>query len=189
MPNSHDSHARNTFRLLTLGGLTLVDPSGVIVGQQRRRLALLALVASAGERGVSRDRLVACLSPESPTEAARHSLEQLVYYLRKRVGVELFLGTDPLRLNPGVISSDLADFERALQEGHPDRAAGLYRGPFLEGFHLGIPPSSKIGQRPNEPGSAHATSRRFRKWGAKRRRAATMSWRSRHGDKWRRSIR
>jgi DNA-binding SARP family transcriptional activator len=137
MPNSHDPHARNTFRLLTLGGLSLVDPTGAIVGQQRRRLALLALVASAGERGVSRDRLVACLSPESPTEAARHALEQLVYYLRKRVGVELFLGTDPLRLNPALITSDLADFERALQEGHPNRAASLYRGPFLEGFHLG----------------------------------------------------
>jgi DNA-binding SARP family transcriptional activator len=117
--------------------LTLVDPSGAIVGQQRRRLALLALVASAGDRGVSRDRLVACLSPESPTEAARHALEQLVYYLRKRVGVDLFLGTDPLRLNPELITSDLADFERAVQEGHPDRAASLYRGPFLEGFHLG----------------------------------------------------
>jgi DNA-binding SARP family transcriptional activator len=137
MPNSQDPHARNTFRLLTLGGLTLVDPSGAIVGQQRRRLALLALVAAAGDRGVSRDRLVACLSPESPSEAARHALEQLVYYLRKRVGVELFLGTDPLRLNPDLISSDLADFERALREGHLDRAASLYRGPFLEGFHLG----------------------------------------------------
>jgi serine/threonine-protein kinase len=77
------------------------------------------------------------LSPESDTSSARHALHQLLYYLRRQAGEEVFLGTDPLRLNPGVVSSDLGEFEAALERGAPADAVALYRGPFLEGFHLG----------------------------------------------------
>lgn len=136
MPDSHDRHARTGLRLLTFGGLSLVDSTGAVVGQQRRRLALLALLAAAREQGMSRDHLVAFLSPESPTESARHALQQLVYYLRQQGGEDVFLGTDPLRLNPLVITSDLDEFEGALDRGDCAQAAALYRGPFLDGFHL-----------------------------------------------------
>jgi serine/threonine-protein kinase len=124
------------FRLLTLGGTALVDCTGVVVAEQRRRLALLVLVAS-GERGVSRDKLIALLSPESPTDSARHALHQLLYYLRQQVGDDAFLGTDPLRLNREVVGFDVADFEAALDSGALEDAVALYRGPFLDGFHLG----------------------------------------------------
>jgi tetratricopeptide (TPR) repeat protein len=43
---------------------------------QRRRLALLALLARAGVGGVSRDRLTALLWPDAPEERARASLAQ-----------------------------------------------------------------------------------------------------------------
>jgi DNA-binding SARP family transcriptional activator len=137
MPDSRPPHIRKPFRLLTLGGAALVDGAGGPVAEQRRRLALLTLLASAGERGAFRDRLIACLSPESPAEPARHALHQLLYYLRQQAGEDAFLGTDPLRLNPEVISSDLADFDRAVEAGDLAGAAELYRGPFLDGFHLG----------------------------------------------------
>ena len=46
---------------------------------QRRKLALLVLLASAGERGVSRERLLTYLWPESDSARARKSLAQLLY--------------------------------------------------------------------------------------------------------------
>jgi DNA-binding SARP family transcriptional activator/TolB-like protein len=136
MTNVHHAGAPRSFRLLTLGGLSLVDSAGTVVVPQRRRLALLALLSSARDTGISRDRLIAYLSPESPAESARHSLHQLLYYLRQQTLDDVFLGTDPLRLNPLVMSSDRADFDAAIERGDRARAADLFRGPFLDGFHL-----------------------------------------------------
>lgn len=136
MPASRAPHAGKSFRLLTLGSAALVDATGRPVAEQRRRLALLVLVASSGPRGISRDKVIALLSPESPTDSARHSLHQLLYYLRQQVGDDVFLGTDPLRLNPQLVAFDVTEFERAIGERAMEEAAALYHGPFLDGFHL-----------------------------------------------------
>jgi DNA-binding SARP family transcriptional activator len=80
-----------------------MDSTGTLVAGQRRRLGLLVLVATSRELGISRDKLIASLSPESPTDSARHALHQLLYYLRQQIGDDAFLGTDPLRLNPAVV--------------------------------------------------------------------------------------
>lgn len=136
MPASRAPHAGKSFRLLTLGSAALVDATGRPVAEQRRRLALLALVASSGPRGISRDKVIALLSPESPTDSARHSLHQLLYYLRQQVGDDVFLGTDPLRLNPQLVAFDVAEFEGAIGQRAMEKAAALYHGPFLDGFHL-----------------------------------------------------
>jgi serine/threonine-protein kinase len=125
------------FQLETLGGLALVDRAGAVATTQPRRLALLALLAAARERGLSRDKLLAYLWPESPEDNARHALEQLLYALRRQVDAALFLGTDPLRLNPEVITSDVAAFEDRFERGELTSAAAFYQGPFLDGFHLG----------------------------------------------------
>jgi serine/threonine-protein kinase len=122
--------------LLTFGRLVLVDQDGKPVAEQRRRLSLLVLLAVAGSQGLSRDKLTALLWPESPTENARHALQQLVYYLRREVAEEVFLGTDPLRLNPALVTSDVADFEAALDRDARADAVALYRGSFLDGFFL-----------------------------------------------------
>jgi DNA-binding SARP family transcriptional activator len=123
-------------RLTTLGGLTLADAGGKAPVTQRLRLALLALLAVAGERALSRDKVVAALWPESPTEKARHALQQLLYSLRRQLPEEGILGTDPIRLSPGVFSCDLWEFERALAASSPEAALAAYRGPFLDGFFL-----------------------------------------------------
>ena len=140
MSPSRGTHAAQPFRLHTLGGLSLVAPGGEIVRPQRRRLALLVIAAAAGDRGISRDKLIALLSPESTTESARHSLHQLLYYLRQQLGDDVFIGSDPLSLNPGIVTSDLAEFESAIEKRELERAADLYRGPFLEGFHISDSP-------------------------------------------------
>jgi serine/threonine-protein kinase len=122
-------------RLETLGRLALTDSSGHAVIDQRRRLALLALLASAGERGMSRDKLVAVLWPESASDSARHALEQLLYSLRRQTPEPVIAGTDPLRLDPAV-EVDLTDFTRCLAAGDHAGAVAVYRGPFLDGFFL-----------------------------------------------------
>lgn len=124
------------YRLETLGGLSLTADIEPLRATQRRRLALLALLAVAGERGLSRDKLQAYLWPESPPENARHALEQLLYALRRQLGEDAFLGSNPVALNRAVIGSDVDDFQRALEQGALEEAAALYRGPFLDGFFL-----------------------------------------------------
>ncbi len=124
------------FRLGTFGGLVLTDAGGVPVIPQRRRLALLALLAVAGDRGLTRDKLLGYLWSESSSDNARHALEQLLYSMRRQLPAELFLGTDPLRLNPALVEADVVAFARAIAAGDAGRAAVLYRGPFLDGFYL-----------------------------------------------------
>jgi DNA-binding SARP family transcriptional activator len=123
-------------RLETLGGLTLTDPGGHHVAPQRLRLALLAVLAVAGDRGVTRDKLVAALWPESTADNARHALEQLLYSLRRQIPGGLILGTDPLRLDSAKVSTDVAEFASRLAGRDLAGAVALYRGPFLDGFFL-----------------------------------------------------
>jgi DNA-binding SARP family transcriptional activator len=124
------------FRLETFAGLVMVDETGAKVVTQPRRLALLALLAVAGPRGLTRAKVHAHLWPESSAESARHGLEQLLYYLRRQLGPDAFLDQDPLRLNPTVLISDVADFEETLGRAADAEAAAIYRGPFLDGFFV-----------------------------------------------------
>lgn len=87
---------------------------------------------------MSRDKLQALLWPESDTTHARRTLNQLLYAQRRTVGTaEIFVGKKNLRLNTEVVSTDIAEFEDAVESGELQRAVGLYRGPFLDGFFLG----------------------------------------------------
>lgn len=126
-------------QLTTLGGLTLGLEDGLVSGAmtQRRRLALLALLAVVRQRGLSRDKIMVYLWPESAAARARHALNQLLYLQRKLLtGRELFLGGKTLRLNPAEIHSDVGDFEDALDRGELEAAVTRYGGPFLDGFFL-----------------------------------------------------
>ncbi|CAN5840090.1 hypothetical protein BH24GEM1_BH24GEM1_30580 [soil metagenome] len=128
------------FRLGTFGGLALTDADANAVIPQRRRLALLALLAVAGERGLTRDKVLAYLWSENSSENARHALEQLLYSMRRQVPEELFQGTDPLRLNTRVVHADVVEFERAIAAGDAARAVAAYGGAFLDGFYLADAP-------------------------------------------------
>jgi len=125
-------------RLRAFGGLTLEDgrpDAGTIT--QPRSLALLALLANAGERPISRDKVLAYLWPETEPAKAAHRLAQSLYALRHELGVDsLVRATNDLRLNPRVIGSDLQDFTDALERGDLRAAVAIYRGPFLDGFYL-----------------------------------------------------
>jgi DNA-binding SARP family transcriptional activator len=124
------------YRLEAFGGLALGGTGPSSVAHQRRRLALLALLAASGDRGVSRDRIAAYLWPETDSAAARHSLEQLVHALRRALGDEVFTGVNPVVLNGEVVGSDVHDFEQARRRDDFAAVVDLYRGPFLDGFFL-----------------------------------------------------
>ncbi len=127
------------FYLHTFGGLGLEDSGRPITGAgaQRSRLVLLAVLASAGERGISRDTLLALLWPDKDTESARGALKQASYALRRDLGeAELTSGVTTLKLNQRAIGSDVGRFQEALAKGDFECAAGLYRGGFLDGVHL-----------------------------------------------------
>lgn len=126
-------------RLHTFGGLWLaLDDGAPATGlSQPRRLTLLAIVAAGGTQGMSRDRVLATLWPESDTERARHALAQLVYSLRRSSGGQpLLVGDSQLRLDASSLTSDCGDLLAAAQAGHHARVVEVYRGPFLDGFHL-----------------------------------------------------
>ncbi len=123
-------------RLLGTPGVSRVG-EGTGAPVQRQALALLAVLACAGERGIARDKLLTLLWPESPASPAAHRLSQLLHWTRRTLGAAgLITGTTELGLEPGAIACDLWDFEGARRAGELERAAELYAGPFLDGFYL-----------------------------------------------------
>ena len=130
-------------RLIAFGGLALVDTDGPMAGSaaRGRNLALLALLARAGDAGLTRDKLAALLWPESDEARARHSLDQALYTLRQALGADVFLaGGSTLALNGAVLSSDVGDFDGACERGASAAAIDAYAGAFLDGFHLSNAP-------------------------------------------------
>ena len=131
---------RQVLELRAFGAVYLALDGGSPLGgaaSQKRSLALLAILATAGDGGLSRDRLVALLWPEASEERARHSLTQLMYAARRAVNVDdLFLPDGDVRLNPERITSDVRELDEALTRGDLEGAVSLYLGPFLDGFFL-----------------------------------------------------
>ncbi|HEY8105216.1 MAG TPA: BTAD domain-containing putative transcriptional regulator [Gemmatimonadales bacterium] len=126
-------------RIRTLGGVSVEGADGPLGGAaaQRKSLALLALLASAGDRGLSRDKILAYLWPETDASRAGHRLTQLLYTLRRDLQLDdLFLATADLRLNADRADSDLAGFGCARRAGQLEQAVACYGGPFLDGFFL-----------------------------------------------------
>jgi|SRR5688572_21198659 len=126
-------------RLLTFGGLTLTRARVPLTGpaSQRTRLALLAFLAASNDRGVSRDKVMGYLWPDSDTEHARGALKQSVYVLRSELGADdLIVGTTDLHLNREIIAADVTEFQDLFRRSDYERALEMYTGPFLDGVYL-----------------------------------------------------
>jgi DNA-binding SARP family transcriptional activator len=130
-------------RLITLGGLALTRDGAPYAGAaaQRRRLAIMAVLATAGPAGVTRDKLLAYFWPDSGEDQARHALNQALHQIRQALGADAIAsGSMSLALNVGVVSSDVAEFDQASADRALERAAAVYQGPFLDGFFLSDAP-------------------------------------------------
>ena len=99
------------FRLRTFGGLWLERDHQRVGGASPRRLGLLAAVVASGDHGISRDRLLLLLWPESTETKARHALAQTLYSFRRELGAELIRSdTAELLVDPEQLQSDFAEF-------------------------------------------------------------------------------
>ena len=127
------------YSLRTFGGLTLLDnETGEAVTEKRRKaLAILAILAVAGDLAVSRDKLAAYLWNDGGPDRVRGVLKQTIYIFKRELAdADLLLGQSDLRLNHALIDSDVALLEQAAREHDSAQVVDLYRGPFLDGFHL-----------------------------------------------------
>ena len=106
---------------------------------QPKRFALLAYLASADATARHpRDILLDLFWPDLGPVRARRALRQALHGLRRSLGPDVLtgkgremIGTDPDRL-----WCDAVAFTRAIDEGRDEDALELYRGPFLDGFHI-----------------------------------------------------
>src|SRR5215207_3090803 len=126
-------------RIRTFGGCGLERDGAPLddMSGRRRTLALMALLAGAGTRGMTREAVSSLLWPDSDEVRARASLKQLVHSLRRELGLPALLlpGRD-LRLNPEYVTSDVADFRDAVSRSDHAAAFGWYAGAFLDGFNV-----------------------------------------------------
>lgn len=127
-------------RLHTFGGL-FVENDGVRVGgsvAQRKRLALLSILAVERRSGITRDKLAAILWPELDVARSRNALYQAVAGIRRDLGSDVVIGgpTGELRLNCDLMTSDFAGFNDSLAGGDQEAAIDAYAGPFLDGIFV-----------------------------------------------------
>jgi DNA-binding SARP family transcriptional activator len=92
-------------RLVTFGGLALERDDAPAPRLRPQRLAILAVLASAGDHGISRERLASLFWPDS--DDPRHSLRQALYALRQELGAEVIVGDGVLALDARSIRCDI----------------------------------------------------------------------------------
>lgn len=96
----------------------------------------MAVLASAGSRGVTREKVASLLWPESE-DAGRGALKQTIYELRQTLGNRsVVVGAAELTLDAAEITADVAELEDAYARGQWSRVVELYAGPFLDRFHV-----------------------------------------------------
>ena len=116
--------------------LTRVEPGNRDVPLHGLSLAMLAALAIAAPRGLTRDRVLALLWPDVDSSHAGHRLTQLRYALRKALLVDPIVGTTDLQLDPSIMFTDVQCFREALAHGDLEQAVRLASEPFLDGFYL-----------------------------------------------------
>src|SRR5713226_1525881 len=143
--------------LTLLGGVQArLDPGPAIALPTRKAQALLAYLALPLGRPHPRDKLAPLLWGGIREESARASLRQALFGIRKALGeaeaTVLRQAADTLALDPTAVDTDVAAFERAVNEDTPEaleRAAALYRGDLLAGLAVDEAPFEEwlIGER------------------------------------------
>ena len=138
LPDPRRSTGRpdGTFRLLTLGRIALVPPSGKgdeTLNARRRKLALLAVLALA-DRPMSRDTLVEMFWGDQEESRARHSLSDAISHLRRVLGRDAIVASRAeVELAPRApLAVDAIEFADAVAAKDDARALALYAGPFLD---------------------------------------------------------
>jgi DNA-binding SARP family transcriptional activator/Flp pilus assembly protein TadD len=136
----------DTIQLRALGVLDLRNGDGEELRQvlaQPKRAALLTYLALAAPRASHpRDKLLGLFWPDQDSESARNALSQAVHFLRRALGDDVIVSQngDSLGVAPARIWCDAIAFEDAIRQARMEEALALYRGDFLEGFHIANAP-------------------------------------------------
>ena len=131
-------------RLQILGGVALEGPERPELQHlltQPKPLALLCVLALAGDTGYSRrDLLVTLFWPDLDHEHARAALRQNLLVLRRYLGSDTIRnrGDDEIGLDPERIWCDATAFQELGSAGDALAAMQLYRGDLLEGMHISV---------------------------------------------------
>lgn len=136
---AEDQTSATLYFLRLLGSPLLEGPEGSRTGQTATglRMALLALLGTSASGRMSRDKIVGLLWPDQSEKAARHSLADIVYRLRKSLGDDAVASAgEAVSLSRTIVRVDAHEFALAINEDDLSAAVGLYGGPFLDGFHL-----------------------------------------------------
>ena len=123
------------FRLLLLGRVQLLGPSGPVELPNKKLAGLLAYLACAAPPPQPREKLSALFWGSHFDTQAKQNLRQTVFRLRKLLGQEALLSTGELiGLEAGVLSCDVVELQSLIKEGTRDAlaaAADLYQDRFL----------------------------------------------------------
>jgi DNA-binding SARP family transcriptional activator/tetratricopeptide (TPR) repeat protein len=132
------------YTLRLFGSPVLAGPDGPVTGRvaQERKLALLAVLALAEGRSLTRDSLAAMFWPETEPARARQNVADGLWVIRSALGDEaLATRGNQVSLSSGVVATDVEAFHEALQAGELEEAVGAYTGPFMDGFHISGAPA------------------------------------------------
>ena len=116
--------------------LTIAESADGDVPLKGLSLAMLAVLAVAGQRGLGREKLLSLLWPEVDVSHAGHRLTQLCYALRKTLPIDTVVSAANMRLNAPTVLTDVQQFTDAVAQGNLEQAVEIAQEPFLEGFYL-----------------------------------------------------
>ena len=120
-----------------LGQVSLWANGACVVPRSAKELGLLAVLAEAHPRPVTRSLLCRLLWPESDPDRARRSLNQAVYAVRRLVGADaLRARLDLVALEGSVWTCDLWNLDQRIEE------AGLTKTPVGRFAHTGKLPTT-----------------------------------------------
>lgn len=123
-------------RVQLLGRFALRGADGTAVALESVRAESLVayLLLHRGE-ALARERLAAALWPESTQAQARTNLRHVLHTVRTRLpDAAALLEVTPRTLRwAGAAQVDVAEFERLLDEGHPEEAVARHGGELLDG--------------------------------------------------------
>ncbi|MFI5242347.1 MAG: BTAD domain-containing putative transcriptional regulator, partial [Gemmatimonadales bacterium] len=129
------------YRLITLGGLALLDEDGRAVSSLGPRILALLTYLALATKPLSRDHVAELFWGDRDEDRARHSMREALSRLRQLLGPESI----PQRSNSVLLSAsasaplsvDALALVSASMAGDTKKVAELYTGPFLDGVHSG----------------------------------------------------
>jgi DNA-binding SARP family transcriptional activator len=127
------------YRLITLGGLVLLDENGQPVSSLGpRNLALLTYLALAA-KPLSRDHVADLFWGDRDEDRARHSMREALSKVRQLLGPDSIpQRSSNVALSASVpLSVDASALIAASAAGDTRTVVALYAGPFLDGVHVG----------------------------------------------------